>query len=309
MAIVDIHDEDVKFRRAMAISLDTSPRLLAKLIDDEDPLTAAFAAVNPNTPEEAKEDVNFSGEYIYELWADEADPGCFDDDEWMYHLNSGCDPWEIKENAVILSNTHDDYEEPEWWKDTLDFLNHLDFDLSFEDFIETYRYDNYKNGIFEFDAYVDSDEAWEEALTKIYDAYREYGSAIEFKFAAVEALYPDLTFERVDADDPYGRGQHVTVFYNYSTLDEITQDKLQTWYFWDVYEARCKWLDIERLADASFSEVSNRDTWELFDDFGDYGDDWAFIEGPEYEAAVRNDRLLELLADELGYSVKECILG
>jgi len=309
MAIRDLYDEDIATRRVMARNTSTSPRLLTQLAEDDDPFVRVLVATNPNTPEDVKDDMDFSGEYLYGLSVTDADRWGFDDDEWMYHLNSGYEPWEIKENAVILSNSRDsdDYEEPEWWKDTLDFLEYLNFDYGFGDFIEAYRYDNYKND-FEFDVYADSDEAWEEALTKIYDAYREYGNAIEFKFAAVEALHPDLTFERVDADDPWGRGTHVIVFYNYSVLDPISSDTLQTWYFWNVYEARSQWLDLERLFEGNPSDIFEKQLWELFEDYGDYGDEWEFIEGPDFRAAQQSGTLLELLADELNFNYRNCIL-
>lgn len=315
MAVKNIHDEDVAIRRELALSLGTSPRELAALVDDDDPLTRCFAAANPNTPEEAKEDVDFSGQYLYGVYADEADSYCFDSDEWMYHIGSD-DPINIRENAVIISRGSDDnYEEPYWWTSTLDYLKKLDFNCSLEDFIYAHINDN--DFQVEFEIYEDD---WEEALTDIYNAYKSYGyslnpntsesfeDVLKFKFDVVEILYPDITFKRVKANDPYGRGLWVTVLYNWDQLDTIYERDLQTWYFWDVYEARNKWLDLESLQNADFQDLAGSDVWDFFEQFGDYGDDWAFIEGPDFRAAQQSGTLLELLADELGFDRSDCIL-
>lgn len=315
MAIKNIHDEDVAVRRELALSLGTSPRELAILVDDDDPLTSCFAAANPNTPEEAKEDVDFSGQYLYGVWVDESDSYSFETDEWMYHISSD-DPNDICKNAVIISNEgNDNYEEPHWWISTLDYLKRLDFNCSLEDFIYAHINDN--DFQVEFEIYEDD---WEEALTDIYNAYKSYGYSLNtntsesledilnFKFDVVEILYPYKTFKRVKANDPYGRGAWVTVLYDWDNLDTIYERDLQTWYFWDIYEARYKWLDLEQLRETDFEDLIGYDVWDFFDRFGDYGDEWEFIKGPDFRAAQQSGTLFELITDELGLARRDCIL-
>ena len=308
MSVVNILDADVVTRRNVARNQATSPRDLAALADDDDAVVRLFAAINPNTPAGVKTELGLSGTRyhdatIYGVWADDADSGSWDDDEWMYRVGPR-DPYDFQKNAVIYNRGGQDTyrDEPRWWGETLKFIKGLDFSLDINAFIDNYMTDSENQRWFEL-----NDDEWRDALIDLYEACKKDGAeSLQFKFDAVKALHPDTEFQQVTVEHPYYSSDWVTVFYDAYHMDAVDESDLQTWYFWQVSEARAKYLDFSDLEDADIDETE--DMWDLFDDYGDYTDDWALIKDSELDHARRTDHELEFLADALGYNANNCVL-
>ena len=313
MGVMNVSDADVNTRRAIARNPGSSPRDLKLLVNDEDTLVRLFVGINPNTPEDVKEDIDLfshmSGHReIYGLWAEDADSGAWDDNEWMYRVGSG-DPEDFEDHSVIFNEYGQDKyanKDPYWWTNTLRFIQELDFASGIDEFLDMYLGDEDDQDWFD----IRTDDDWRDALIGIYDSYKKNGKdSLQFKFDAVQALYPYTDFRQVNAEDRYSNGRRwVTIFYDWDHMDSISEDELATWYFWQVSEARAKYLDLDSLTDTDYSDVEECDLWDLFDRFGECTDDWSLITDEELEDARNHNRELEFLANELGYNVNYCVL-
>ena len=312
MGIVSFSDMDVNTRREIARNPQTSPRDLRQLIEDNDTVVRLFAAMNPNTPEELKEDsdllshVSSNGE-IFAVWANDVSAYNFNSDEWQYHVGP-CDPGDFDKHSVIYNQDgRDEYygPDPDWWADTMAFIKPLDFEsLGQEEFVSLQKDNQNAQDVFGLGG-----ADWENALSRLYDAYFDNnGDTPQFWFDAVRALHPDTVFKEANVSSPWSQADWVTVFYDWDSMDEIDEHDLKIWYFWEISEARSKYLNVEDLRDTAYDEIVSGDLWDLFESHGEYTDDWCLIPDEELLEARRNGRELEFLADELGYDAEYCVL-
>lgn len=305
MAVRNVQDDSVEVRRTVAGNVNASARDLAQLANDVDVLVRVLVYLNPNSTEEVKEETDISDDFeLVGVYADEADPGSWGDDEWEYHVADG-DPAGLDDNAVWVDADGRWQGSPDWWTDTINFVNPLNFDCTLEEFLDVDV-----RTLFLSEEFNLSEDDWQQALIDLYEARKANEEEFDFMCAAAEILYPDYDFAKFKVDSPYNNGDWLKVFYD-ADYDYMYPDEFQTWYFWDVYEARTKFISVAELIkrydfeDLVFDAVNC--PWDLFDS-GEYGDDWSWVTGEEYREMERNDALLTGLAHELGYRVQDCVL-
>ena len=304
MAVKDMSSEELSIRLDLACGQD--PRELSRLANDPNCIVRLLVYINPDTPEAAREATGIeSDDVFYELYYTSSYAYDYDDDEWLYHV-ADCDPDGFKANAVVL-NDKDSYEEADWWVNTVDFVDSLDFSDTLDDFLS--RYSGHlgvkeEYGFDEFDG-----EEWENVLTELYNIHKQspsggIESVYEVMIAEAKLLNPHIKFKQFTITNPYHEEEYAIFLYDADAFDYMYPDEVRSWYFWDIYEARYDCLCAFNLKDASMDEFEGASICDIFTDFGDGGDGPALVQGPELREHEANNTMLGYLAEELSVPVE-----
>lgn len=153
---------------------------------------------------------------------------------------------DFDENAVIyVDRYNDEYENASWWKDTDVLIRDIENCYDLGDFIDSFK-----------------GEYAKDKLEEIYNIYGDWDGRDKPEFYAKIAmiLFPGLDLV-VDGIRGYSQGDFAEVVYIKDSLDI---DKLEDWFFGDVYDIR-----VYEISDEDYYEYMNEDGYIDDDDIKD----------------------------------------
>lgn len=246
MAVKDLVEENVEYRRAVARDPEASDRVLRTLANDEDIMVRTFVAINPSCPKDVSTNLIENNKIVKKYCVDVYDVY----GQWGWDFNAYED--EVCDNftdyAVVFYSNYETTD-AEWWVDAANDAEECWDSLQKSETKEQFI----KDLIYEYG---------EDYLGTVYDVYEGCGRPEVLDEDFIAALV--LAVNDLEEEELYNLNGEDRAYVIYDP-DHVDIDLLREWLYGIVYELRVFETDLNNLPD--------RDILDEYECYFDYGNE------------------------------------